>query len=134
MVAKFGTNAILRGQISNQKGKLSCDVNITGLFTGVHCAPGNVYSDVQEVQDLFLPGVNQHEQSANRHQLLRQHCHLCHEGLQVPTGTLRRNKMLSPHFKTPNTLQTVEANVNLKSVSGNTKFKCQKKISAGAIN
>ena len=82
---------------------------------------------------LVITGVDKSQQPAHSDQLLRQHCHLCHEGLQVPTGTLRRNKMLSPHFKTPNTLQTVEANVNLKSVSGNTKFKCQKTISAGAI-
>ena len=42
---------------------------------------------------LFLPGVDQHEQPVDRDQLLRQHCNLCHEGLQVPAGNLRREEI-----------------------------------------
>ena len=42
---------------------------------------------------LLLPGVDQHEQPVDRDQLLRQHCNLCHEGLQVPAGNLRREEI-----------------------------------------
>ena len=48
---------------------------------------------------LFVPGVDQHEQPVDRDQLLRQHCNLCHEGLQVPAGNLRREEIFLSGFQ-----------------------------------
>ena len=36
-------------------------------------------------------GADEHQQPADSHQLLCQHCHLCHEGLQVSPGSTKSN-------------------------------------------
>ena len=40
---------------------------------------------------LVITGVDKSQQPAHSDQLLRQHCHLCHEGLQVSPGSTKSN-------------------------------------------
>ena len=54
---------------------------------------------VSGVDQHFVSGVDQYQQPAHRDQLLHQHCHLRHEGLQVPPGTFRREKSFKFLFK-----------------------------------